>query len=228
MSRPDDVRATGLRPAHAVVATAALVAVVWQLALVVQGASVLDETARPDLPTRLARFVSYFTVLSNVLVVVVSGGLAADPLRDGRTWRVVHLASLVGITVTGVVHWFLLRPILDLSGASYAVDKLLHVVVPALAVAVWLWFGPRGRVTPPSLLPTLVWPALWGGFTIVRGLVTDWWPYPFIDLDALGWGRVLGNLLGVAVLFTLVGATYVAVDGVLTRRANPVHPPVGQ
>jgi hypothetical protein len=51
------------RLVHGAVAAVAVVAVVWQLVLVVQGASVLDETSRPDLGTRLARFISYFTVL---------------------------------------------------------------------------------------------------------------------------------------------------------------------
>ena len=196
----------------------AAVAVIWQLALVVGGEAVLNESARPDLAVRLARFISYFTILSNLLVLGCSAMLARNPLQDGPRWRVVRMATLVGITVTGVVHWFLLRPLLDLSGGSYAVDKLLHVVVPVVAVLAWVVAGPRGQAGRPQVLGALLWPLLWGAFTLVRGSATGWWPYPFIDVDTHGWGQVLLTLLGVAVLFGLCGAAYVALDRVLVRR----------
>lgn len=206
------------RAVHGVVAIVAIVAVLWQLSLVVTGESVLAETEQPGLATRLVRFVSYFTVLSNVLVVGVSLALARNPGRDGGRWRVVRLATTSGITVTGLVHWFFLRPILDLHGASYAVDKLLHVVVPILALTAWVVAGPRGQAVRSAVLPSLAWPLLWGACTLVRGAVTGWWPYPFIDADALGWGRVLVNLVAIAVLFAVVGFGFVAADRALGRR----------
>ena len=46
----------------------------------------------------------------------------------------------------GVVHFFLLRPLLDLDGADYVADKLLHMVVPVLAFVGWALFGPRPRI----------------------------------------------------------------------------------
>ena len=60
------------RALHLVVALVAVLAVLWQLVLVVQGAAVLDETTVPPLATRVVRFFCYFTVLSNLLVLVTS------------------------------------------------------------------------------------------------------------------------------------------------------------
>lgn len=123
--------------------------------------------------------------------------------------------------MTGVVHWFLLRPLLHLSGSSFVVDKLLHVVVPVLAVFAWIVAGPRGQAARPQVLGSLLWPLLWGAFTLVRGSVTAWWPYPFLDVDTLGWGRVLLSLAGVAVLFAACGACFVVLDRWLGRRPTP-------
>ena len=215
------MKPTTAKAIHVVVAAVALVAIVWQLALIVNGAAVLNESSRPDLAVRLARFVSYFTVLSNLLVLGCSVVLARDPAHDGLRWRVVRMATMVGITVTAVVHWFFLRPILHLTGSSYVVDKLLHVVVPLLAVAVWVAAGPRGQAARPQVLGALLWPLAWGAFTVVRGSITGWWPYPFMDVGSLGWARVLLNLAGVAVLFGACGAVVVAVDRWLGSRAQP-------
>ncbi|TPG16257.1 Pr6Pr family membrane protein [Pedococcus bigeumensis] len=215
------MKPTTARALHGTVAAVALVALVWQLVLIVDGRAVLNETAIKPLGTRLVEFISYFTVLSNILVTYVSAVLTRDPEHDGTAWRVVGMATLVGIAVTAVVHWFFLRPILHLTGSSYVVDKLLHVVVPLLFIVGWVVAGPRGQTTRRQILPMLLWPALWGAYTIVRGFAADFWPYPFMNIDKLGWGHVLANLAGVAVLFALLGFLFVALDGRLVRRVRP-------
>ena len=215
------MKPTTARAVHLLVAVVAAVAVVWQLALIVNGAAVLNEASRPDLAVRLARFVSYFTVLANLLVLGCSVVLAGDPHHDGTRWRVVRMATMVSIAVTAVVHWFFLRPLLHLTGNSFVVDKLLHVVVPLLAILAWVVAGPRRQAARPQVLGALLWPLLWGAFTLARGLVTGWWPYPFIDVDTHGWGRFLLNLAGVAVLFGAFGLAFVAADRALVRRSAP-------
>ena len=99
---------------------------------------------------RLWHFVSYFTILSNLLVIVTVLPLIADPRHDGRRWRVLRLAALVMMTVTGLVHWFLLRPLSTLAGVEAVGDVLVHVAVPVLTVIGWLVFGPRPRIDRPD------------------------------------------------------------------------------
>jgi len=164
---------------------------------------VLDETATPPLGTRLLRLVSYFTIQANVLVAVVAAGLIRDPHRDGAVWRVVRLDAVVGIAVTGVVHWFLLRPLLDLSGANALADRMLHLVVPFLAVVGWLLFGPRPRMERETVLRALIWPVAWLVYILGLGAVTGWYPYPFLDVGELGYGLVLAGSAGVTVLFMI-------------------------
>ena len=135
----------------------------------------------------------------------------------------LRLDALVGIAVTGVVHWFLLRPLLDLSGASYVTDKLLHVAVPVLAVGGWLLFGPRPRLSPDLLLPALAWPVAYLAFTVVRGGVTGWYPYPFLDVGVRGGPAVLGASVGVAVLLVAVAGCLLAGE----RRLGPAPRPAG-
>ena len=74
----------------------------------------------------------------------------ATRLRTGRAGGCSGWPAVIGITVTGVVHFILLRPLLDLDGADYVADKLLHMVVPVLAVVGWALFGPRPRVDAAS------------------------------------------------------------------------------
>ena len=96
------------RAYHALTAAVALVALVLQLVLVVKGSAILVEENPPSMGDRLLRFLAYFTVQSNLLVLVTTAQLARRPARDGTAWRVVRTMAISGITVTGLVHWFLL------------------------------------------------------------------------------------------------------------------------
>ena len=198
---------------HGATAAVAAFALVAQLVLVVSGSAVLVDEQPPPLATRLVRLVGYFTIQANVVVLVAAFTLVLPPDRDGGFWRVVRLAGLNGITVTGLVHWFLLRPLLHLTGWSYAVDKLLHVVVPLLAVLGWLLFGPRRRVTGRVILLSMVWPLAWLAYTIIRGRLSGWYPYPFLDVDALGVAAVALVSLGITALFLVISALLRLGDG---------------
>ena len=205
------------RRVHLVVAAVTWLALVLQLVLVLNGGAVLVEEDPPGMAARVYRYFAYFTIQSNILVAVASTVLARDPSLDGRGWRVVRLAGLVGITVTGLVHFFLLRPLLDLDGANWAADKLLHMVVPVLALAAWAWVGPRPRFTWREAAYALVWPLAWLAWTLVVAQVDGWVPYPFLDADAEGWGAVAVVSVGITALF---GALF-ALFGWLDRRLPP-------
>jgi hypothetical protein len=181
----------------AVVASAALL---LQLVLVVRGGRVLAQVDPPPVGLRLYRLVAYFTIESNLLVAVTTAQLAIDPLRDGRWWRVLRLAAVVGITLTGLVHFVLLRPLLDLEGSDWLADKLLHLAVPALALVGWLVFGPRRRVRGREVALTLLWPLAWLAVTLVVGALSGWYPYPFLDPREHGGGAVVGTCLAITAL----------------------------
>ncbi len=192
-------RARGI---HALTAAVTIFAIVFQLVLVFQGGRVLDETGRPDpLGTRLWHFFSYFTIQSNILVALAAVWLSRDPVADTIRFRALRLAGLLGISVTGVVHFTLLRPLLDLEGADYVADKLLHMVVPALAVLGWALVGPRPRIDRRALVPSLAWPIAYLLYCLVVGAVDGWYPYPFLDPDEDGWLGVLVTAVGITALF---------------------------
>jgi hypothetical protein len=191
---------------HLLTAAVALVALGLQLVLVIEGDPILVQADPPAMAQRLLRLVAYFTIQSNVLVLLTTAALARDAAYDGRTWRVVRTAAISGITVTGLVHWFLLRKLLALHGSDYVADRLLHLVVPGLAVLGWVVFGPRPRVDWGVCLRAACWPVGWLVVILAQGAGTGWYPYPFLDHDTHGWGRVLGVCAGIVALFFAVFA----------------------
>jgi hypothetical protein len=96
---------------------------------------------------RLVNTLSYFTVQSNILVAVTTGLLAAQLFRSSTLFRVLRIAGLVGIAITGVVFHLALSGLQELGGKEALADFLLHTASPILCVLGWLLFGPRGEIT---------------------------------------------------------------------------------
>lgn len=204
---------TAFRTAHAAVALVVLFGLVVQVAVVVAGgqdANSGDTTAALGLGERLGNLFSYFTILSNILVMTTSALFALRPERDGRLFRVLHLDALLSIAATGVVFAAVLAPIVHVTGWAAVANAVFHYLVPVAFPLVWLLFGPRPRLTWGVVALAFAWPVAWLGYTFVRGAVTGWYPYPFLDVTELGFGRALAGglvvLLGAAVLAVVVKA----------------------
>ena len=170
-------------------------------------------------PGRVLDFLSYFTIWSNIVVAVVMTMLTLSPTVVTTWRRVLRLDALIMIVVTGLVYAVVLAPLYHPTGWSAVANSGLHQVTPVLTVLVWLVFGPRGWLDLRLVLPSLVIPLVWLVLTLLRGAVISAYPYPFIDVVSLGYGRVAVNVAGVLVVGVVVALVVVGVDRVLSRRS---------
>lgn len=200
-------------------ATAALIvaAVVGQLIVSVNSA--IDNGR--DVPTTVANFFSFFTILSNVASVIVLtwAALWALTRRGERTVEPRGIAlALTSVTaymiLTGVVYNLLLRGIELPQGSTLPwSNEVLHVVAPVFLL-LDLFVGPFRRALPwGAAATTLIFPVVWLAYTFIRGpLVTNpatgapaWYPYPFLDPTGPGgWPSVIGYSVGIAATITVV------------------------
>jgi hypothetical protein len=58
-------------------------------------------------------------------------------------------------------------------------------------------------------------------YTIAHGAAAHWYPYPFVDVDALGYPVVLRNGVGVCVLLLGASLLFLHLDGWLSGRRLP-------
>ncbi|GAA3560877.1 hypothetical protein GCM10022197_15470 [Microlunatus spumicola] len=201
------------------------VALITQLVLILVGGTDVntgDSAADVPVGTRLVRLFSYFTIQSNVLVLAASLTLLVAPARDGRVWRVLRLDSLLSIAVTGVVYNTLLARLVHVEGLALWTNAALHIVSPVATVGVWLLVGPRPRISWGAIAWAFVWPIAWVVYTFVRGAVTGWYPYPFMDAATLGYPRAIGVTSLVIVLALLFAVAFRHLD----RRLRPSRLPV--
>jgi hypothetical protein len=205
-------------------AVAALLAAVGWLALVLQLGIMLRNAANAgtSLLAAVGSFLSFFTVLSNLLV---AAALAATvPAAPPRAFRQLvepsGATALAGyITVVGVVYSLVLRQLWHPTGAQLVADILLHDVMPLAYVIYWLALVPKGRLRWRDVWPWLAFPAVYTAASLARGALIHVYPYPFIDVSALGYQRVLGNMVLLFAGFLVLGLMFVAIDRAMRRRS---------
>ena len=147
----------------------------------------------------LWRLAGYFTVLTNLGVALMMVGAATRAPPGPRLAGALTLA----IVMVGVVYHLVLAQLWQPQGLAFWADQGLHTAVPVLTLLWWAVFAPKaGRQALPYWL---IWPALYTGYALIRGAMTGFWPYPFLDADALGWGRITLNVMGLVAAFALGG-----------------------
>jgi hypothetical protein len=162
---------------------------------------------------RVLNVFAFFTIQSNVIVGVTTLLLALDLGRTSTAFRVLRLTGVVAISVTFLVFHVALSRLLDLETWAQAANQLQHTVVPVMAVVGWCTFGPRQLASARVAKLTVVFPLAYMLFTVVRGpLASDWYPYPFADVDALGYVRVAVNAVWIALLFVGIAAGATTLD----------------
>ena len=86
-------------------------------------------------------------------------------------------------------------------------------------MAGWLLFGPRGLTSSRIARWTVLFPVVYMVATAIRGpLVRDWYPYPFADVAAHGYVRVILNGIVITLFFWAVAAGATWVDRRLPER----------
>lgn len=175
-----------------------------------------------DRGSSLANFVSYFTIESNILVLVTSALLVHRPDRGGTAFGVLRLGSLTAITVTGVVYATLLAGNADFEGAEWWFDKIFHYVVPVMTVIGFVALRPRTRLERTALW-SLAFPVAWLAYTLVRAEVADPVyaltptttapvPYGFLDVAELGGLTVSSICLVMTAGFVVISLIYAGIS----------------
>lgn len=166
-------------------------------------------------------YFGFFTILTNLGVAIVCTAGAARGLRSRAYAPCVVGCMTCAIVVVGLGYHFLLRMLWAPAGAQWLADTALHYVVPVGAVLHWLVYPHTTRLPPAAPLMWCAYPVAYFAYALVRGALLHEYPYPFIDVAALGYGRATLNALGLLVVFVAVGYLVRAAANALARRVTP-------
>ncbi len=153
-------------------------------------------------------FFSFFTIECNLLIAISLSFYVLFPAFSlGRFFTKVSVQSAITlyIFIVALVYNTVLRGILVLNGWSWVVDNLLHVVVPILYLLYYLVYIPKGHLKWKDGIYWMYFPLAYLMYSLIRGSVVNWYPYPFLNVAIFGYPKVLLNVAIIIVAF-FIGA----------------------
>ncbi len=172
-------------------------------------------THSEDVSLQMALFnlFSYFTILTNLAVACSLTFINSRFFTDNRT----HGAITVYITAVALIYFLVLRHLYDIQGLNLATDIAFHYLTPILYILHWLFVVEKGDYEWFDAVRWLKFPAIYLMYTLGRGAFFDVYPYPFMDVNELGYLMAIRNSLAVAVVFWVLGTGLVAIDKAMAR-----------
>ncbi len=171
----------------------------------------------------LINFFSFFTVLTNTLVVVVLSYALVN--RESAVKRfflapAVSSGIAASIVVVSLAYNLLLRHLWSPTGFQFIADELLHDVMPLLFVIYWWRCVPKGTLHFKHIGGWAIYPLVYFGYVLLRGHLLGQYQYPFIDVDSLGYPQVFVNAGGILAGFVGIALAVVGLDKILKTPAN--------
>jgi hypothetical protein len=153
-------------------------------------------------------YFSFFTNESNLFATALLLYGAYLGLRRGGGERsslydLLRGAAVIYMTITGAVFVLLLSP--SHEAVPWA-NAVVHYGMPIVIVLDWLLDPPRARITWRRATRWLIFPAVYFGYTLIRGAIVGWYPYPFLNVTVHGYGGVVANGVGILVAMAAVSS----------------------
>jgi hypothetical protein len=165
------------------------------------------QTRQASLPESIVQFFSYFTILSNVMVVIFFIGCllpAGSKLNLFVNKNETATAVSMYIITVGVVYQTILRQPIPLQGLHRVADDILHLYIPLLMLLYWILFISSQKIEIKTIPYWLIYPAIYLVYTLIRGSFSQFYPYPFVNVTGLGYRKVLFNSALLMVAFTVM------------------------
>jgi hypothetical protein len=163
----------------------------------------------------LVSFFSYFTVLSNTLVATVLTCAVTSRESAARRWFLqpwVSSGIAVSIAVVSLAYNLLLRHLWHPEGWQWLADELLHDVMPLLFLVYWWSCVPKGRLRVGHIGLWVIYPLVYFAYSLLRGHLLAVYPYPFIDVEKLGYPQVFINAGGLLAGFVVIALLVIGLD----------------
>jgi hypothetical protein len=174
-------------------------------------------------PEAVIRFFTYFTIQTNILVAVFFTTLLLKRASDwGKFFSRPGVSTAICsyITFVGLIYNLLLRQLWQPTGLQLIVDELLHSAIPLIFILYWLIYVPKMGLQWKNIFTWLIYPVIYIVIVLIRGSLSGYYPYPFIDVNDLGYSRVFLNGFGLIIAFLLLSSLFIAIGKLISRNAR--------
>lgn len=151
----------------------------------------------------LSNFFSFFTIQSNLLAAFVLLTVGIGMLLNAKAKRqfaFIRGAATLYMVITGIVFALLLSGLEQRLQLTVPwVNMVFHQLMPVVMLVDWLLFPPKFSFSFRHTILWLAFPLVYVFYTLIRGPIVNWYPYPFLDPPQVGWPYVIVSSVVIAI-----------------------------
>ena len=189
--------------------------VIWQ---------VTDRTLNNNF--RPFEYFAYFSIVGAVFagaLLLATGVRAFKQLEEGKRLEIARLSLTVAMIVVVVVYHALLADVAsDVRDGDYVwpvfPNEFIHTYGPVLIVIDYLLSNKEFKLRMRAAFWVVAFPLLWLTFSVIRGIITNWWPYWFINPNGEGGvSGMLSYIAAIAFFFIILGFAVLGLTKLVQR-----------
>ncbi|TAL14414.1 hypothetical protein EPN95_03075 [Patescibacteria group bacterium] len=145
-------------------------------------------------------FFSFFTIESNLFaaVILILSAIFIIRKKSFAQFDLLRGAATLYMVTTGIVFSILLAGIENSVLTAVPWDNtVLHYIMPIVLIADWILDPPKKAITFKRALLWLIFPLVYVTYSLMRGAIVNWYPYPFLNPASNGYFGVLITSLGI-------------------------------
>lgn len=163
------------------------------------------------------RFFSFFTILTNLIVAIYFTYQALQKNSYKNEHSGVLTAVTLYIVIVGLVYQIILRSTWDPIGLSKLVNELLHSLIPVLTFLYWYVYENKKELQYRLIVQWALYPVGYLFFILIRGHISNFYPYPFVNVTELGLSKVLLNSCWISLLFIGLSLLFIRIGKLLNQ-----------
>jgi hypothetical protein len=171
----------------------------------------------------IIQLLSYFTIQTNFLLAFL---LTLLVLKPQSKWGLFFAAPYVigamaaYITIVGLVYHFMLREQFHPVELFKVTSDIFHIISPVAFIVFWLFLVDKTKIKWINTFLWLVYPLLYTIYILIRGAFTGLYPYNFLEVNTLGYGKVMANCGFLLVGFIILNALYIFISRLTAKQTR--------
>jgi hypothetical protein len=171
-------------------------------------------------------YFAYFSIVSAIfagLLLLLTSVMAFKNQEETKRVEIARLSLTVAMIVVGVVYHALLSNVAnDVRDGDYVwpvfPNEFIHTYAPILIVLDYLLSNKAFNIRLRAAFWVAVFPLAWLVFSLIRGTVTNWWPYWFINPnEEAGIPGMLSYIGAITVFFLVLGFAVLGIKKLIRK-----------
>ncbi len=167
-----------------------------------------------SLTMSVIRYFSYFTILTNLTIVLIYAASLFPRIGWLRILRtpVARATGAACISLVGLFYFVILAGLWKPEGLWLVADITLHYITP-IAYVMWFALFHRTGTLNFTRIPLMLFPAvIYLIYVMIRGAIIGEYPYPTFEVFNIGLTQVLMNIGALVVFLSVLSALAIGID----------------